>query len=112
MLNRLAELWVVFAVVVGPADEPPPPPSPYRQLPAPAPGGRGASTGPSVLGGADSLLMEAPRPVGSGAISGVVTDGATGAPIEGALVGLTGSSSAVAQPGPAWPTQVTDSKGR
>jgi hypothetical protein len=56
--------------------------------------------------------MEAPRAVGSGAISGVVTDGSTGAPIEGAFVVLTGSSGAVGQLSASWPTQLTDSKGR
>lgn len=112
-MPKLAALAALFLAVAGSAQQPPPPPQPARPAPAaPAQGGRGAATGPSVIGGADSLLMEAPRAVGSGAISGLVTDGVTGAPIEGAMVVLTGSGSAVGQLSASWPIQVTDSKGR
>src|SRR5688572_2022052 len=112
MLRKLAALSVLFAAVAVSAQQPPPQQPPARPPQAPAPGGRGAATGASVLGGGDSLLMEAPRAVGSGAISGVVTDGSTGAPIEGAFVVLTGSGGAVGQLSASWPTQRTDSKGR
>lgn len=50
--------------------------------------------------------------VGSGAISGVVTDGSTGTPIEGVLVGLSGGGAVVGQAAASWPRQVTDNKGR
>lgn len=46
---------------------------------------------------------------GSGAISGVVTDGKTGLPLEGALVHLAGGGQAPSGPRPG---QVTDSRGR
>jgi hypothetical protein len=46
---------------------------------------------------------------GTGALSGVVTDGKTGLPLEGALVHLTGGGQAPSGPRPG---QVTDSKGR
>jgi hypothetical protein len=112
MVRQFAALIALFVVVAVSAQQPPPPQQPVRPAPTPAPGGRGAIAGASVIGGADSLLMEAPRPVGTGAISGVVTDGSTGAPIEGALVALNGSSSVVGQLSPSWPIQLTDSKGR
>jgi hypothetical protein len=115
MVQKLAALIAWFVVVAVSAPQSPPPPQPARPAPAaPAQGGRGAAIGASVFGGADSLLMEVPRAVGSGAISGVVTDGSTGAPIEGALVVLTGGVSVgvVGQAPASWPAQLTDSKGR
>lgn len=48
-------------------------------------------------------------PVGTGAISGVVTDGATGRPIAGALVNLAGAIPGGTGPGP---RQLTDARGR
>src|SRR5687767_15495699 len=105
MVLRLAALIALFVVVAVPAQQPPQAQQPARPAPTPAPGGRGVVAGASVVGGADSLLMEAPRAVGSGAISGVVTDGVTGSPIEGALVVLTSSSNVVAQLSASWPIQ-------
>ncbi len=46
---------------------------------------------------------------GTGAISGIVTDGATGAPLAGALVALAGGTTPGSQPRP---RQMTDSRGR
>ena len=112
MVHKLAALIALFVAVAVSAQQPPPPQQPTRPAPVPAPGGRGVVNGASVIGGADSLLMDAPRATGSGAISGVVTDGSTGAPIEGALVALNGSSTVVGQLSASWPIQLTDSKGR
>ncbi|HUR20958.1 MAG TPA: carboxypeptidase-like regulatory domain-containing protein [Vicinamibacterales bacterium] len=113
MAKEFAALSALFLGVALSAQQAPPPPQPVRPAEAaPIQGGRGSATGPGAIGGADSLLMEAPRPVGSGAISGVVTNGSTGAPIEGALVALNGNSTEVGQLSPSWPIQLTDSKGR
>jgi len=65
-----------------------------------------------VTGGAPAVLMEAPRVMGNGSISGIVTDGSTGAPVEGALVALTASSTVIGQASGTRPQQMTDSKGR
>jgi len=51
--------------------------------------------------------VEAPA-FGTAAISGIVTDGVTGAPVAGALVAITGGTPG----GPARPRQMTDSRGR
>src|SRR5687767_14756950 len=62
-------------------------------------------------GGTTSISgMPVPEPpvFGTGVISGVVTDGTTGLPLEGALVSMSGG-----RPGPAGrPQQMTDPRGR
>jgi len=77
------------------------------------PRGRGGDPG-AAIGAPPAMGVPPPAPtpnVGTGAISGVVTDAATGAPLEGAFVSLTGSGSP-GQPLVNRPTQMTDSKGR
>lgn len=63
---------------------------------------------PAAPPGAAQAQEEAP-PVGTGAISGVVTDGETGQPIPGAIVSLSGAG----RGGPGvMPRQMTDARGR
>ena len=114
MVRRLAVLCLFgFAVALsaqGPPQGPPPPPPPPPLAGGVSQGGRAGGSG--VTGGAPSVLMEAPREMGTGSISGIVTDGTTGAAVEGALVSLTVSSREIGQASSTRPQQMTDSKGR
>lgn len=83
-------LGVVLVATVAAAQPPPPPP----------PG--------SAMTFGDGNQGETPPVTGTGAISGIVTDGTTGAPVAGALVQLVGGAG---QAG-ARPRQMTDAKGR
>jgi hypothetical protein len=79
---------------------------------AAAQGGRGGNPG-SAIGAPPAIVIPPPAPptkVGAGAISGIVTDASTGAPLEGALVRLSGGG-APGQPVNR-PPQMTDSRGR
>lgn len=74
-------------------------------------GGPQVTSSTSAAGGTTSIsgmtVPEAPL-FGAGVMSGVVTDGTTGLPIEGVLVSLVGG-----RPGPAGrPQQMTDARGR
>lgn len=88
-------VWIVLLVLAAVANVtaqlPPPPPPPPPAAPT----------------------MDPSTPVtGTGAISGIVTDGTTGAPLPGVLVALIGGA-ALGGPGlPPRPRQTTDSKGR
>ena len=67
-----------------------------------------ASSGPGGTTNISGMTVAEPPVFGSGIISGVVTDGTTGLPIEGALVQLAGG-----RPGPnGRPQQMTDPRGR
>jgi hypothetical protein len=81
-----------------------PAPTATTSAPAVSPQAGGRGVGPAPV-----TVIEPPRPpaVGSGAISGVITDAGTGRPISGALVFLGGNL----QDGPR-PRQVTDEAGR
>jgi len=85
-------LGVLSVASAAAAQVPPPPPPP--------PG--------STMTFGDGSQADAAPTVGTGAISGVVTDGTTGAPIAGALIQLVGGAG---QSG-ARPRQMTDAKGR
>jgi hypothetical protein len=78
-------------------------PAPTATSSTTSPQGGGRGRGPAPV-----MVIEPPRPpaVGSGAISGVITDAATGRPLSGALVSLGGP------PGEQRPRQVTDEAGR
>ena len=83
-------LLAIVDVAAAQVPPPPPPPPPPSQRPVTEP--------------------DEPVVVGTGAISGVVTDGATGQPLAGAIVALSNQT-----PGPApapRPRQTTDSRGR
>lgn len=83
----------VLASVSAAAQQPPPPPPP-----------------PPVFG---EGMQEPEAPVvGTGAISGVVTDGATGQPLAGAYVQLTNQTPGSAAAATPRPRQTTDSRGR
>jgi len=108
MVRPILAIGVFGAVVMVSAQQAPPPPPP------PLPGGvsqGGRAGGSGVSGGAPVILMEAPREAGTGSISGIVTDGSSGAPVEGALVALTASTSVMGQASATRPQQMTDSKG-
>ena len=116
MLRSLIAVCFVGAVVfaAGAAQQPPSPAPPPAGGSTAAPAGRGIPPGtaigsPPPIGTAPPALT-APN-VGTGTISGVVTDASTGAPLEGAVVSLTGSG-APGQPLVNRPPEMTDSKGR
>jgi hypothetical protein len=94
MLERATVLSVGLVMAASAAAAQPPPPPP----PPPGMGGVTTSMGEQA---------SAPR-FGAGAISGIVTDGVTGAPIEGALVALTAATGGSFTR----PRQMTDSRGR
>src|SRR5262245_58947730 len=76
--------------------------------------GHGRGAGQAPVGGLTPRL--AAPPPGSGAISGVVVDGVTGAPVPGAVIMLAGivgiSVPTSSSPGASPTRQVTDAKGR
>src|SRR5688500_6451326 len=76
-----------------------------------AAGSQVVSSSSSAAGGTTSIsgmTVAEPAVFGTGVISGVVTDGTTGLPLEGVLVSLGGG-----RPGPAGrPLQMTDARGR
>jgi hypothetical protein len=93
MVRRVClALLVLLVAATSAAQGPPPPPPPAPQF------GDGAQE------------PDAPA-IGTGAISGVVTDGATGRPLAGAYVQLTNQTPGAAAAA-ARPRQMTDSKGR
>lgn len=85
-------LAVVAVASTASAQPPPPPPPPPPPL-----------SGMSV-----TMAEDLAPPVGTSVLSGVVTDGATGAPVAGALVALVSATPG----GTMRPRQMTDSRGR